>query len=110
KTSPAKATDAHVSIVAHVTAEELRRLLTETEAANGFGNRFLWACVRRSKRLPEGGDLDVRELKRLAAQVGDRLAFAQSARALKRTDEARELWAGVYEDLSESRPGLAGAM
>src|SRR5262245_57764521 len=35
--------------------DEVRRLLTDTEAANGFGNRFLWVCVRRSKLLPDGG-------------------------------------------------------
>jgi hypothetical protein len=29
--------------------------LTETESANGFGNRFLWFAVRRSKCLAESG-------------------------------------------------------
>src|SRR3712207_8305102 len=31
------------------------RHLSETEAANGFANRFLWIMVRRSKELPFGG-------------------------------------------------------
>src|SRR5262249_15576408 len=55
KNSPAQATGAHVSIIGHVTAEELRRELSATEQANGFGNRFLWLLVQRSKALPEGG-------------------------------------------------------
>src|SRR5262249_33916982 len=55
KKSPARATGAHISIIGHITREELRRELTETESANGFGNRFLWAAVKRSKCLPEGG-------------------------------------------------------
>jgi len=55
KNSPAVATDAHVSIIGHVVAEELRRHMTATEAAGGFGNRLLWVCARRSKCLPEGG-------------------------------------------------------
>ncbi len=59
KKNPVRATDAHISIVGHITPEELRRCLTETEMANGFGNRFLWLCVRRSKFLPEGGKCDL---------------------------------------------------
>jgi hypothetical protein len=49
KNSPVKATDARVSIIGHVTHEELRRYLDRTELANGFANRFLWICVKRSK-------------------------------------------------------------
>src|SRR5262249_52984728 len=54
RSNPLTSTGAHISVIGHVTAEELRRLLTETDAANGFGNRFVWACVRRSKTLPRG--------------------------------------------------------
>ena len=57
KNNAAKATGAHVSLIGHVTADELRRELSSTEAGNGFANRFLWVCARRSKELPEGGDL-----------------------------------------------------
>src|SRR5262249_60837842 len=48
KNSPARATGAHVGLIGHITADELRRYLSSTEAANGFGNRFLWVCCRRS--------------------------------------------------------------
>jgi hypothetical protein len=33
----------------------LLRLLKDTEAFNGFANRFLWICVRRAQLLPDGG-------------------------------------------------------
>jgi hypothetical protein len=69
KNSPAKATDAHISIVGHITADELRRYLSNTEAASGFGNRFLWLCVRRSKCLPEGGRQV--DLQSFAERLGD---------------------------------------
>ncbi len=52
KNSPASATGAHVSIIGHITRDELLRYLSSTEYANGFGNRILWGCVRRSKALP----------------------------------------------------------
>ncbi len=56
KNSPVKATDAHISIVGHITRDEMRRYLTNTEMGNGFANRFLFLCIQRSKLLPEGGN------------------------------------------------------
>jgi hypothetical protein len=56
KNSPMKATDAHVSIMGHITKSELLRHLTETETANGFANRFIWFLVKRSKELPFEGE------------------------------------------------------
>src|SRR5262249_27827092 len=58
KNSPARATGAHVSLIGHITSDELHRYLSETETANGFANRFLFVCVDRSKMLPEGGKID----------------------------------------------------
>jgi hypothetical protein len=55
KNSPVKATDANVSISGHITKDELLRHLTETEAANGFGNRFLWFCSKRAPVSTGGG-------------------------------------------------------
>lgn len=55
--SPLVATGAHISIVGHITQAELSRFLTDTAVASGFANRFLWTCVKRSKLLPEGGEL-----------------------------------------------------
>ena len=63
RNSPLKATGAHISILGHVTRDELKRYLDTTEAGNGFGNRFLWIAVRRSKALPEGGRIQDVELR-----------------------------------------------
>src|SRR4029453_2896452 len=37
KSSSARATAPHISIIGHITRDELRRYLEATEAANGFG-------------------------------------------------------------------------
>jgi Protein of unknown function (DUF3987) len=108
--SPLKATGAHVSIIGHITQEELRQHLTSTDMANGFANRFFWPCVKRSKLLPEGGNLPAEELEELTVRLQDACAFAQTAGEIKRDEEARELWISVYPDLSEGRPGLVGAI
>jgi hypothetical protein len=110
KNNPTKATGAHVSLIGHITTEELRRYLTTTEAANGFGNRHLWLCVRRSKELPEGGTVDETTLANLQARLAEALMFARSQGEMRRDKDAREIWCEVYAQLSADRPGLSGAL
>lgn len=110
KNSPARASGAHISIIGHVTRHELLRYLTSTEAGNGFGNRFLWCCVRRSKCLPEGGEAHALDLGPLIRELGEAVRFARGIGEIPRDDEARETWASIYPDLSEGRPGILGSM
>ncbi len=108
KNSPAKATDAHISIIGHVTGDELRRYLSSTEAASGFGNRFLWVTVRRSKLLPDGGGAV--NLGPLTQRFIEAVSFAKCIGQMPRDDVANELWHEVYGKLSGDRPGLAGSL
>jgi hypothetical protein len=110
KSHPQTASGTHISVIGHVTREELLRRLTDTEAANGFANRFLFALVRRSKRLPEGGNPDPGALEELARQVGQAVAAASRLDLLERDGEARELWASAYEAFGDGPDGLAGAV
>jgi hypothetical protein len=109
KNSPARATGAHISIVAHITAEELRRDLDSTTIANGFSNRFLIACVRRTRLLPFGGALDTHIVLSLADQIHFAIEAARDLSCLAFDPSAAALWESVYRDLSEGRPGLFGA-
>jgi hypothetical protein len=108
KNSPAHCTGAHISIIGHITAEELRRYLSSTEVANGFGNRFMWVVVRRSKLLPEGGQQI--DMSGLVSRFADAVSFARHVEQMPRDDEARELWHKAYVDLSKERGGLIGAL
>jgi hypothetical protein len=108
--APLSVFDAHIAIIGHITIEELRRYLTETEAANGFANRFLWACSRRSKCLPEGGNLSEVALTSLADSLRPAIAFGRNAKLLQRDQEAKQLWARIYPELSEGRTGMLGAV
>jgi hypothetical protein len=110
KNSPAKATDAHISIIGHITRQELLRYLDDTEAANGFGNRFLWVCAHRSKILPEGGSMQMEDLIPLMTGLNDALKFAHETGEFQFDEEARSLWWAVYPELSEGKPGLLGSM
>ena len=110
KHSPARSTDPHITILGHVTEQELRSLLSETEAANGYGNRVMWLCVRRSKELPEGGALDPNDLSSFVRNLRLALDQARKVGEIKRDPQARALWGRVYHDLSTDHPGLMGAM
>jgi len=110
KNSPIAATDSHVSIIGHVTDDELRAALTKVEMANGFANRFLFARVKRSKLLPHGGHLDDATLQELGEQVRERLRQARERGRITMTDTAAEAWEKNYPLLSDDRPGLLGAI
>ncbi len=110
KTSPAVATGAHISIVGHITKSELLRYLNDTEAGNGFANRFLFVCVKRSKVLPEGGNIEEVDFGPLTQRLHQAIEFARRGVEIKRDDEARAIWYKVYPSLSEGKPGLQGAI
>jgi Protein of unknown function (DUF3987) len=110
KNSPAHATGAHISIIGHITRDELLRYLGMTEANNGFGNRFLWVCVRRANILPEGGALEDSALTDLIMRLRHAVDAAARAHEIRRDDAARAIWREVYPELSEGTPGLLGAM
>jgi hypothetical protein len=110
KNSSLTATGAHISIVGHITEDELRANLTRTDMASGLANRFLFACVRRSKHLPFGGDLHEATIRELASRVAQAIERAKDIGRVTMTEEARQEWASVYKDLSAEQPGLLGAI
>lgn len=110
KNSPARATDSHLSIIGHITEDEAPRLLTETEAANGFANRFLWLCVRRTQLLPEGGNVPRNQLDPLYRALKEKVEIARRQSELGRTEAFRKRWNDVYRELAQDRPGLVGAI
>jgi uncharacterized protein DUF3987 len=118
KHNPAKASDAHVSIICHATQADVRKHLTETDSANGFANRFLWVCSRRSKILPDGGNLESVNWTPIQQKLMEAAAFAkqpdrssgvsQPGRRVTRDQKATKVWHAIYEELSAGRPGLVG--
>jgi hypothetical protein len=106
KHSPTKATEPFISIIGHITVEELRRKLDQVEMANGFGNRFLFACVKRSKRLPHGGNVDPAVLNQLGNATRTAITAAQTHGRMTMTSTAYELWKPIYDEVSRDQIGL----
>jgi hypothetical protein len=110
KNSPLSATDPHISIVGHITVDELRARISRTEIANGFANRFLYVLVKRSKELPFGGNLTDSEILHLGERLKAVIDKAKPLGWMEMTDDARAGWAAIYHDLSAGKPGLLGTV
>jgi hypothetical protein len=108
RNNPLNATGAHISIIGQITEEELMKHLTETEAANGFANRFLWFAVKRSKKLSRGGGTP--QLKRPIGRLEQLIPAAKQIEEVDFDEDAGRIWDGVYDVLSEGQPGMFGAI
>jgi len=110
KHSPHRATNPHISVLGHITRDELVRHLTETEMANGLANRFLWLLVKRSKSLPFGGAWHTVNLQPISRALIAALEHGRSETRMTWADDARPLWCEAYELLTEDRAGMFGAV
>ena len=116
KVQPMRATAPHISMVGHSTIDELKRNLTITEAANGFANRFLFACIRRSKQLPFGGQPDDDIMRDLEFKLAERVNAARHLNPSRPPNavgfdrDGAKLWCEMYGALSAPTPGLLGAI
>lgn len=110
--NPYQAIEPHISIVGHITPEELKRYLQETEIANGFANRFLWFMVRRTQLLPDGDMLDPARLGYWGTLLGGILEDAgeRITQVMRRDEEARAKWHLVYGEFAQGVSGLLGTV
>ena len=102
-----KTTGAHISMIGHVTKDELTANFASVELLNGLGNRILWVCVRRSKLLPEGGNIP--DLAEYAEELAKALSFASTGPECCKSEDSIALWRRVYPILTDDRAGLWGA-
>lgn len=111
RTKRVTATNHHVVIVGHISADELRRNLTATEIAGGFANRLLFVCARRSKRLPFGGEPDTAGLDDIVRRLRRTVGHARRHGRVEFAETARSLWIDLYDQMAEDDPGgLLGAV
>ncbi len=108
KNSPETATDPHVSLIGHIVVEELRKLMSDADIFGGLANRFLWILSRRSRLLPDGGELE--DLGDLTPRIAALLAQAKATGRMRRTPAAAALWAHEYGRLTTvPETGIVGA-
>jgi hypothetical protein len=108
RAAPARATSAHITLIGHITQEELRRHTTTIELANGYLNRILIVACRRQRLLPEGGHHDPLHGTDLTRLLAATLKHAQTAGDVRLDPPARELWHEAYRQLAQALPGVLG--
>ena len=108
--NPMHAENHHIGIVAHCTQTDLVNSIPKEDLTNGFGNRFLWFCVHRSKLLPFGGNLSSVDFSSEIEELRKAWHFAQACEEVKLDAEARSLWAKVYPELTMGQPGILGSL
>jgi Protein of unknown function (DUF3987) len=101
----------HLSISGDTTRDELKRRMPDGADQNGFGNRFLFAFVYRTKLCPNGGpELD---WTNEVVQLHKTLQFARSVGYVPLTGAARKMWHKMYVEIENEvgeLPALPQAM
>lgn len=111
RNNPLRASGTHISVIGHITADELRRELTTTEAGNGFANRFIFLSVFRSKELPDGGEAHRIDWQPIVDELRGAFDYAGSlTKPITRNAEARALWHALYPGLTAGCPGMLGSL
>lgn len=110
KHDPIKTTDAHVCIVTHITAHELASKLGTVQAFNGFANRFLWVCSKRSGLVPRPKRMPKAELAALHSHLSGKLNSAKVCGVVDFDEDGGLFWDGVYSELTADHPGLVGGI
>jgi hypothetical protein len=110
KHNPSIATKPHISVVGHITLDEMRQKFADLSITDGFGNRFLYACVDRSKLLPEGGEFDQSILTKLGTKMQRAVKMAQARARMIVADEAKPTWAEFYNKIETPSPDHDGLL
>jgi uncharacterized protein DUF3987 len=108
RTAPARATQAHIALIGHITQTELRRHTSTIELTNGYLNRILIVACRRQRLLPEGGHHDPLHGTGLTRLLAATLKHAQTAGQIRLDPAAREVWHDAYRRLARPLPGVLG--
>ena len=105
----ARCAEPHISISADTTKAELVAKMPTGADQNGFGNRFLYCYVYRTKLCPNGSpEMDWgQEIVRLCEAV----EFAKRMKQVPLTKTAHKMWNRMYEEMERTRPaGQVGLM
>lgn len=105
KTDSMKVTDPHFSFIGHITEEELKSLIKDVDAYNGYSNRILWVCTKRTKKLPRGGRFFKRDITNYILSLRDIINVASAVKEMDFDNEANDLWTEFYLSLNDKETG-----
>ena len=111
KINPLHATNPHISVIGHITRDELQKRLSQCELTNGFANRFIWFHAERSKRLAFPESLDPIRVVQLAGRLREAADFGANVGEVKLSEGAEVFWRNAYDGwLEDDEPGPSGKL
>jgi hypothetical protein len=110
KNNPVRVKNAHICIITHITMQELAVALADVQAFNGFGNRFLWICARRSKLIALPSRMPKEEIGPIQNELWRLVGIAQKRGLITMNNGARVQWGEIYPEISKEHSGLAGSI
>ncbi len=110
KNDPVEVDRAHLCILSHITQDELKSKMTSLQISNGFGNRFLWVCARRTKEVPLPRPMPQDELSSLQLELWKLVQKAQNLSEITMTPEGERRWCDIYPKLTKAYSGMFGAI
>lgn len=112
-----RASNPHICIMGHITADELINRWQDVDAQSGFLNRFVILHIVRAKLCALPHPTPAQDIERLAGLVAETVRFAigddvlaSNTREIRMTHDAISLWCAEYPALTAEAPGIVGAM
>jgi hypothetical protein len=106
---PLVAHSTYISVLGHITQDELVRKITDTDITNGLLNRFIILAVRRTKLLPSGGSFPDNNVKLLGERLRSLIERGRRIREVTISPSAAAVWDKLYRTGFLDEKGLAGA-
>jgi hypothetical protein len=110
KYNPIQTTNAHISLIGHITEYELEEAFKDVEAANGFGNRFLWFAVMRGKKELITRTLEAYSFTDEISRLKESINFSRKDQCIQLSTKAKFLFNDFYQTISECPKGYLGRL
>lgn len=95
----------HISLIGHITVQELRALSADTDSVNGFYNRIAWFAARRVRIIKRETHPDFKQLTELQKRFAETLLRATHTQAMRRSALADAAWFALYPLLEREAGG-----
>jgi hypothetical protein len=105
KIDPQTATNAHISVIGHITREELRQNMKAVDFQNGFANRFFWVASRRTKRLPIPKPIDWKRYPKILTALANVVETFKDIRSreVSYSAEGAKAWEKFYNSIEDGQ-------
>jgi hypothetical protein len=110
KNSPEKATDAHISLIAHITSEELKARLQIVDYANGFLNRIMFCATRTVQRIAVPQRIQWAEHAALVERLLAVRNSFKTGRGIRFSEDGRSVWNQFYRSVNDNLHGNVGKL